>query len=182
MKTTTDPSLDFSSIPSEVEEHISAFEQHYDYDASYIRALYASSPACYEAYRGFLPMASVREKTPAEVWFTAALIATQSEDCGPCVQLTVRMAREAGVDPEIIQSALNGGKGLPPELQEVREFAWNMATNEPENLPLRESLLERYGPEILAELSVAIAALRVFPTLKRGLGFAKSCSLVNIEV
>ncbi len=33
-----------------------------------------------------------------------------------------------------------------------------------------------------SELSLAIASARVFPTVKRGLGFARSCSLVEIAV
>ena len=38
-----------------------------------------------------------------------------------------------------------------------------------------------YRP-VVTELSLAIATARVFPSLKRGLGFARSCSLVDVAV
>jgi hypothetical protein len=34
----------------------------------------------------------------------------------------------------------------------------------------------------MVDLAIAIASARVFPALKRGLGHAKSCSLVQIRV
>ena len=47
---------------------------------------------------------------------------------------------------------------------------------------LRETLRKRYGEHGLIELAYAIASSRIPPTVKRGLGYAKSCSLVAVEV
>ena len=47
---------------------------------------------------------------------------------------------------------------------------------------LRESLREQYGDEALVELAMGIARARVFPTVKRALGYATSCALVEVRV
>jgi hypothetical protein len=56
-----------------------------------------------------------------------------------------------------------------------------VTTDEEKAAPLRESLRARLGEEALIELSFAIAAARVFPTVKRGLGYATSCALVELH-
>lgn len=43
-------------------------------------------------------------------------------------------------------------------------------------------LRERYGEEGLVELALAIASARVFPVTKRALGYALSCSKVEVRV
>jgi hypothetical protein len=46
----------------------------------------------------------------------------------------------------------------------------------------RQKILARYGATTLAELSLAIASARVFPTIKRGLGHSVSCGAVRRAV
>lgn len=46
---------------------------------------------------------------------------------------------------------------------------------------LREKLRARYGNRALIELSFAIASARIPPTVKRVLGYAKSCRMVEIH-
>ena len=43
-------------------------------------------------------------------------------------------------------------------------------------------IAEAHGQEVLVDLALAIASVRVFPTLKRGLGYARSCSQVTVEI
>lgn len=47
---------------------------------------------------------------------------------------------------------------------------------------LRETLRARYGERGLIEMSYAIAAGRIPPTVKRVLGFAKSCKGVSVTI
>ncbi|MGZ8379104.1 MAG: hypothetical protein ACXW0Z_17895, partial [Gemmatirosa sp.] len=46
----------------------------------------------------------------------------------------------------------------------------------------RPAVRARYGDVGIAELAVAIAAARTFPTLKRALGHAVSCERVQLEL
>jgi len=47
---------------------------------------------------------------------------------------------------------------------------------------LREKIRQHFGEAGLVELALAITSCRVFPTTKRALGYAKRCSLVQIDV
>lgn len=47
---------------------------------------------------------------------------------------------------------------------------------------VRPSLLARYGEAGVAELALAVAPARGFPTVKPGPGYARSCSLVDVAV
>lgn len=46
----------------------------------------------------------------------------------------------------------------------------------------RAMLRGRYGEEALIDLALGVASARVFPTVKRALGYATSYSLVRLDV
>jgi hypothetical protein len=47
---------------------------------------------------------------------------------------------------------------------------------------LRQRIREHYGDEALIEMGLAMAVGQTFPVVKRTLGFAKSCSLIRVEI
>jgi hypothetical protein len=117
---------------------------------------------------------------PADVCFTAKVAAYRQEDCGSCLQITVNLARKAGVPAELIRDLIAGrAKALPEPLREVYQFAEEQA-NRVDNPELRERLRQRYGDHGLIALALAITSARTFPTLKRTLGYATSCSRMEI--
>lgn len=159
-------------------EEIRKFGAHYDYDVSYLEALAEASPGAFEAFVQAMGLGRYRRKAPVDLLAIAKLVALRAEDCGPCTELNVKMAREAGVPEPVIRGALRRGEGLTPEQRDVYEYARAVAANsgmDPELLP---RLQERYGHEVVAELAIAVVASRLYPTLKRGLGFDRSCSRV----
>lgn len=117
---------------------------------------------------------------PAAAYYVAKISAYRQEDCGSCLQIAVNLARKAGVDAEIIRHAVRGRReALAPELREIYEFAEQQA-NRMDNDEARERIRARYGDEALIELALAVASARMFPSFKRTLGYAKSCSQVTI--
>ena len=56
------------------------------------------------------------------------------------------------------------------------------AVNDPAVADLIEEVRRVWGQRVLVDLAIAVAAVRVFPTLKRGLGHGLSCSLVAVRV
>jgi alkylhydroperoxidase family enzyme len=159
-------------------EAVRGFGHHYNYDVTYMEALMDVSPGAYQAFEGGMSMGRYQKAAPTELLSIVKITATWSEDCGPCTVLCVKIAREAGVSESIIRGALQGGKGLSPEHLDIYRYARAIAANEdmdPEFLPRLEA---RWGREVIAELAVAIVASRLFPTLKRALGHAKSCALM----
>ena len=162
------------------EEKIAQFERHYDYDASYLRAILNTSPKAFVAYQGFSQMGNYRGKLPAVEYFVAAIATLLTEDCGPCIQLNIKMAKEAGVSSEIINGVLNlPNCQLPPHLDDLRRYAIGVATNDTEK-SLLDSVRNHYSEVDMVEIAFSIASVRVYPCLKRALGFiGESCQ--NIQ-
>lgn len=120
---------------------------------------------------------------PTTAVHVASLVGSMAEDCGSCVQIGVNLARKAGVSPEILQAVVRRTpEALPEQLADVYRFADAVTAGSPEQDDYRERVRQHFGDEGLVEIALAVALHRVFPTLKRGLGFAKSCSLVPVEV
>lgn len=117
---------------------------------------------------------------PADVYATAKIAAYRQEDCGSCLQIAVNLARRSGVPADLIRNLIAGRmQALPESLCDVYQFAEEQA-NRVDNPELRERLRQRYGDDGLIALALAITSARTFPTLKRALGYATSCSRMEI--
>lgn len=159
-------------------ERIQGFGAHYDYDVSYIEELMEVSPGAFQAFEGAMPMAQVRKAAPVEALLIAKLTAAQAEDCGPCLALGVKIAREAGMSNALIRSVLKGGEGLSAEQQDLLRYARGVAVNGEMDEEVFARVEARWGREVMAELAVNIIATRMYPTMKRALGYAKICALM----
>lgn len=167
---------------SQQRKEIDQFEARYQYDTTYMRELLETSPEGFAKFNAFLPMARHREKLSPEVFWIAKLAAIETEDCGQCLQLNVRLALEDGVPKTVIQSALNGGGGLQGDLRDVYEYAEGVASGRPMPAGLEERIHARFDKGQLLEIGLSVASAKVFPTIKRASGHIKSCSLIDIEV
>lgn len=162
---------------------IEAFETRYGYDGTYMHELLEASPEGYDRFRAFRPMALHRESAPTEAFYLAKLAAMRHEDCAGCLQLTVRQALEAGVGAAVVRAALDGGGDLEPGLADVYRFAVDVAANRPRDAARDARLREALGETAIAELALAIAGARVFPTIKRALGHGgDGCALVTMDL
>ncbi len=91
------------------------------------------------------------------------------------------MFREILTAQHIFDLQAGRTEALPEALREVYQFAEEQANRE-DNSELRERLRQRYGDHGLIALALAITSAGTFPTLKRALGFATSCSKVQVNV
>jgi len=167
---------------TEYRQMIDDFENHYNYDSTYMRELLESSSEGFAKFANFLPLSSHREKLTAEDYWIVKLAAMQIEDCGDCLQLNVRMALESGVAKPLIEAAIKGGSTLPDALKDVYDYARHVASNDIIDLELVDRIATRYDKGALLEFGLCIATAKVFPTIKRTLGYTRSCSMVEIEV
>ncbi len=124
---------------------------------------------------------------PRDEWREAVLVgsivAAMADDCGSCVQIGVNLARQAGLDRNVISAVVERRpEELSADLQEVYHFTEAVIFNTEEQESRREQIRRRFGDAGLVELSLAIALHRVFPALKRGLGYAATCSRVTVAV
>lgn len=159
-------------------QYLRAFGDKYDYDTTYLEVFMDASPLAFQAFESAMPMARVQSAAPVDLIFIVKIATMQAEDCGPCLRLTIKMAREAGVAEQVIRAALDGGKNLTLLQYDVYHYARAVALNEPVEPGLIERLEEKLGRAALAEFAVNIVAARMYPTVKRALGYARSCSLM----
>ncbi len=173
------PSLAPSDALQSSRERIRDFGRHYDYDVSFLEELMEASPEAFRAFEAAMPLGRVRKAAPVEALFIAKIAAMRAQDCGPCTELNVKMAREAGVAGPVIRGALRGGEGLDREQRDLHDFGRSVALNEELPPDLLPRLKARWKKEVLAEITVNIVAMRLYPALKRALGHAKSCALFS---
>jgi alkylhydroperoxidase family enzyme len=157
-------------------------ERRMGFSVEYLRYILGVSRRAFFAFTKILPLARYHRVLPMDALHVARLTALSYEDCGTCVQGEVNLAKRAGVAPAIIQAVLNTeAVELAEELADVYHFALAvLETRDDETL--RNRIKEHYGEEGLVEIALAIGACRVFPTVKRALGYAQSCSVEPIRV
>lgn len=163
-------------------EAITQFETHFQYDGQFMHSMLTHAPQAYTTFENFLPMAHFRDQLPLAEYWLAKIAAMQVEDCGACLQLNVRMAQEQGVSGEWIRGALAGGDSLPEPLAQVVQYARQVAAQTGVDGALAARIQATFSSGQLAELGLAVASAKVFPTIKRAMGMIQSCSLVQVDV
>ena len=126
--------------------------------------------------------ANLRRVLPAEMYYMAKIAAYRQEDCGSCLQIAVNQARKAGLAPAAIQAAVDRNLGaLSPDARIIFRFAESQVNRE-DDPDARAQIIQRFGHDGLIELALALTSARMFPTMKRVLGYAVSCSRVKVAV
>jgi alkylhydroperoxidase family enzyme len=165
-----------------LEKKIAAAERELGVPATETRYILRHSIDALFAYASLRKIAHYRGMLPADVYAAAKIAAYRQQDCGSCLQITVNLARKSGVSAELIRTLLDGRTDvLPEELREVSQYASEQA-NRIDNPALRERLRQRYGDAGLIALALAITSAGTFPTFKRAVGLATSCSQVQITI
>lgn len=159
-----------------------SFGAHYDYDTAYMEEMLEECPEAFTLFSAASPMTSLRSRLPVSAHFVVRLAAMQAADCGPCLEMTIKMAREAGVVDALIRGTLQEGLGLDPEMEKLRAFAVAVTKGEEPDLAGLKSLRLLFGTAGLHEIGVNIAGTLLYPTVKRATGYAKCCALTPLSV
>lgn len=158
-------------------EEVQAFRDRYDYDTAYMEEMLDVSPEAFARFWAASPMTAFRENLPVVEHHVVRLAAMQRADCGPCLELTIKLAREDEVDVATIRGVLHDGEGLPPELEQLRRYAGAVAGGESPDEADREALRARHGTAALHEIGLNVAGTLLYPTIKRATGHAQGCAL-----
>jgi AhpD family alkylhydroperoxidase len=128
-------------------------------------------------------MARQRHVLPPDALHLARVLSAQHRDCGSCVQSNVNLALRDGVEPQWLSAALRQQpEALPPELRDIYEFTRHILDNTHGEAELRDVLRKRYGDRGLIDLAYGIASAQIFALTKQALGFATSCSRIEVKV
>lgn len=160
---------------------VERFGDRYGYDVQYMRDMLDSAPALFVGLGRISSVARKPRYTSTSAFFAAKIVGALSEDCGPCVQLVVDMAREAGMDDGEIRAVVSGEiQGLPEDTRLGAELALEICRASDRLTRARQAVQVRWGPAGVAELSLTVALARLYPTLKRGMGYAQRCEQVHV--
>jgi alkylhydroperoxidase family enzyme len=162
---------------------IGSAEKNWGVSLEYCKFILRVSFRAFFKFGKFLAVDEYRRVLPPGPCYVARIVAIQDADCGSCVQIAVCQAKKAGVPANVLRAVLDGKLcDLPEELRDACRFAEAVVTANGEEDALRERIRLRYGDEGLIEMALAIASCRTFPTVKRALGYAVSCSAVAVRV
>jgi hypothetical protein len=156
--------------------------QRFDYDVSYLLYLLDESPQAFWTFTRATAMSRHRERVPAEAAFTARLVATLSEDCGPCTQLLVRHATEAKMATEQIEAVLTpNAAAMNPAVALAYRYADAVLNRRPDAADAREAVRSHWGHKGLIDLALSMQGARLYPMMKDALGYAVECRRVRVE-
>jgi hypothetical protein len=160
---------------------VAAFERTWNYDASYLRALIDADPKAMLAFGKLQGIVDYRKDVPPAVYAAAGLIAVMQEDCGPCTQLGIDMAQQAGVEPAVLRAIVARDlAALPADVALAVRFTEAVLHRSAEADGLREQVVRRFGRRGLIALGFAMVAARMYPTLKYALGYGQACMCLTI--
>lgn len=157
-------------------------ERRYDYDTTYMRAMLKESPSAFWKFSLIMGAASHRQAAPWEALFAAKLVGAVSEDCGPCTQLVVNMARDMRVPWDQLEAVLQRRTDTMTEATAAGfRFADAVVRKTEDEDEAREVVRRMWGDRGVIDLSLAIAIGRVFPMTKAGMGYARECRMIKLD-
>lgn len=157
-----------------------ATSKRYGYDTSYLEMMLRELPSGFFKFASVMKAAGHREVVPVEACFAAKLVGALAEGCGPCTQLVVDMALEAGVPKDQIEAVLRRDLRLMNSTTILGfRFADTVVVRSADD-EHRDAIRARWGEKGLIDLTLALQMGRMFPMVKSGLGYAKECRRVTV--
>ena len=101
-------------------------------------------------------------------------------DCGPCLQLVADIAQASRVPREQIALCLRGHPEDAGDTGLGFRFALAAIADSDTLEALRAEIAGRYGEAAVVAAAFAASSGRVYPVLKRGLGYGAVCAKVSI--
>jgi hypothetical protein len=159
-----------------------AASKRYGYDTSYLDHMLTESPAAFFKFAPLMKAAAHREAVPVDASFAAKITGAMAEDCGPCVQLTIDMALEAGMAKDQVEAVVRRDTGAMTVATRLGfQFAEAVASHAADADQNRDAVRARWGEKGVIDLAMALQMGRLFPMLKTALGYARECRRVTVD-
>ena len=157
------------------------FGAAYDYDTSYMEELVDIYPEKATLYTKAMALSSHNEYLPPDLYHSIKLRSMQLADCGPCLKLSLTMAEQAGLSKDKLSAILTGDlEGMPRFIKLGLAYADAIVNRTDKMDELTREIEIEFGKRGLWDASLAVVYGQFYPTLKRGLGIATSCSPVSV--
>jgi len=158
------------------------YGKRYGYDVSYLEMMLNESPAAFFKFAPILKASAHREVVPIEASFAAKIVGALAEDCGPCTQLVVDMALEAGMARDQIEAVLRRNPRAMNDATTLGfRFADAVVRRSADDDEFRDAVRAQWGEKGVIDLTLALQLGRMFPMVKAGLGYARECRRVTVD-
>jgi hypothetical protein len=159
-----------------------ATAKRYSYDTSYLEMMLKKSPSAFFKFAKVMKAASHREVVPIDASFAVKLVGVLAEGCGPCTQLCVDMALEAGMPKDQIEAVLcRDSRAMNSDTALGFRFGDAVVRRSADDDEFREAIRAQWGEKGVIDLTLALQMGRMFPMVKAGLGYAKECRRVTVD-
>jgi hypothetical protein len=159
-----------------------ATSKRYGYDTSYLEMMLKESPSAFFKFAPVMKAAGHREVVPVDAGFAAKIVGALAEDCGPCTQLVVDMALEAGMPKDQIEAVLRRDpRAMNSDTVLGFRFADAVVRRSPDDDEYRDAIRAQWGEKGVIDLTLALQMSRMFPMVKAGLGYARECRRVIVD-
>jgi len=176
------PNKEFAMRKWFARRYLQRYRSRYNYDTSYMEMVLDEAPDAFFKFARIFGIANYRKVVPVDAVYAAKITGALFEDCGPCTQLVVDMALEAGVANDQIEAVLKGKcAGMNDATTLGFRFAKAICERSAAEDEAREAVRAEWGNQGVIELSFALQVGRIFPMLKAGLGYARECRRVVVE-
>jgi alkylhydroperoxidase family enzyme len=165
-----------------VKRRLDAFQREWNYDLDYAREMLDAG-----GIEAVMPMWSLekisayRRDCPRDAYHAARIVAARAADCGPCLQLSVRMAEREGMAAQMITAVLTHDRAaMTDDVRLAYDFARAVLARDGWDQPARERIVERFGRRALIALSYGIALAGFYPAFKYAYGAAHACQRIAV--
>jgi len=158
------------------------FGREWDYDVTYMHeVLEAGGLDALKPIMALQKVAAYRGGCPRDALFAASIVAARAGDCGPCLQLGVKMAERAGMNPAQIAAVLTQDRdAMSEDVRVAYDFARAAIARDGWDVPAREAVVKRFGKRALIAMSYGIAVAGFYPAFKYALGAAHACRRIHV--
>ncbi len=155
---------------------INRSERDTGYPADYLRDILAASrTGFFKLSLAFI--AAHRKHVAPELHQLAQLGATRQEACGPCLEISKSFAVATGVPETTVHQLLTNPDTVESTARAAYFLGRHVAGGDPLSADMENTLNSAIGRHGVVELTVSAALVRLYPALKRGLGYADMCAI-----
>jgi len=162
--------------------YLDRFGRQWEYDVSYMHdVLDAGGLEAIKPMMALQKVSAYRADCPPQALFTAGIVAARAGDCGPCLQLGVKMAERGGMQPAQIAAVLTQDRdAMSEDVRIAYDFARAAIARDGWDRPAREAVVRRFGKRAMIAMCYAIAVAGFYPAFKYALGAAHTCQRIHV--
>lgn len=165
-----------------VRKQLDTFGRKWKYDTGYMREILdEAGVGALAPMQAVQKMGSYRKDVPRDAYYAATLEAVRAGDCGPCLQLGIRMAEAEGVNPVVLRAVITGDReSMSEDVRLAFDLARATVTRNAACIELSEAVKRRWGMRGAVSLAYGIVAAQSYPTFKYALGHGRACLQVTV--